>query len=338
MSDNRPSRTGKLTIRDVAEDAGVSTAAVSKVLRNAYGVSDKLRENVLESIHRLGYRPSMAARGMRGQTYTIGVLLVEMTNPFLASIIDGIQEVLGQLNYKTMIGAGQAQMQIETSLIDTMMDFRMDGLILVAPRIRSDLLSRYGKQTPLVVIGHHEDSAQDFDTVNSDDQRGARIATEALIARGHTNIHMATLNGDQDSEVDVYRQREMGYASAMTDAGLAGLTKIVKMPLEHDISQTRALLTTQERPSAYFCWSDLLAVDLINQAKCLGIRVPDELAIVGYDNSAVAALPLIDLTSIDQDGTRIGRVAAQTLLARIGGASEAKHILIEPSLVERGSL
>jgi LacI family transcriptional regulator len=179
---------GRATIRTVAEDAGVSVSAVSKVLRNAYGVSDALKTRVTESIVRLGYRPSTAARGMRGRTYTIGVLLVEMGNPFLPQVVSGAKAVLGPVSYHALIGVSDAQSRLESSLIESMIDMRIDGLILVAPRLSSDVLARFARQIPMVVIGHHEPTAARFDTINSDDRRGAAMARAARAAAGPSDL------------------------------------------------------------------------------------------------------------------------------------------------------
>ena len=143
---------GRVTIRTVAADAGVSVAAVSKVLRNAYGVSDALRAKVEASIGKLGYRPSVAARGMRGQTFTLGVLLVEIDNPFLPSIYRGIEGVTEAAGYKIMVGIGAARRRTEVALIEQMIDNRMDGLILVASQIAGVTLERFARQIPIVVL------------------------------------------------------------------------------------------------------------------------------------------------------------------------------------------
>lgn len=328
----------KPTIRTVAADAGVSVAAVSKVLRNAYGVSDGLRDRVQDSIERLNYRPSTAARGMRGQTYTVGLLLVEMTNPFLPQVVAGVNDVLSAASYKTMMGVGHAELQIETSLIESMLDVRMDGLILIAPRLAGDMLARYARQIPLVAVGHHEPTATMFDTVNSDDIAGARIATAALIARGYTQIEMVSLMPRDSSPFDVYVQREAGYRQAVTAAGLP--VRIVRLherreALDADIA---SYFARPDLPQAVFCWSDIHAITLLNAARMRGLRVPQDFAIVGYDDTPTCALPLIDLASIDQKGHRLGALAAQSLLDRIGGRAVAHHQLIAPDLVVRSSI
>lgn len=329
----------KVTIKTVAEDAGVSVAAVSKVMRNAYGVSDNLRQKVKTSIDRLGYRPSSAARGMRGQTYTVGILMDNLRNPFLPEVIEGMNQHLGTANYKSMLGVGRAAGKVEQSLVDSMVDFQMDGLLLVATRLSGKLLDALARQIPLVVVGHHEPSAERFDTVNSDDVWGARMAVEALIAKGHKAIDMISLKAASQPDLDVYPQREIGYVDAMKDAGLGEHIRIHHL---EDTTQREAdvvgnILGQPDRASAIFCWSDLDAIELINAARLRGISVPEDLAIVGYDNSPVAGLPLIDLASIDQHGELLGSTAAKTLLSRIEGRQKAEHILIEPHLVKRSS-
>jgi LacI family transcriptional regulator len=334
------SRPGRVTIRTVAADAGVSVAAVSKVLRNAYGVSDGLRANVLESIERLGYRPSVAARGMRGQTYTVGILLVEIANPYLPQVIDGVNDVLGPSNYQAMVGIGQSNMPIEASLIESMIDYHMDGLILVAPQLMGEDLAKFARQIPIVALAHHEPSSVDYDTVNADDQAGARMATQALLDRGGKPPLMISLSGTSVAEANVVRQREKGYLAAMADAGLSDAARIIYISFPDEGGQTTIhdLLTGPDRPTALFCWSDIHAVVVINHAKAMGLSIPQDLAIIGYDNSSVAALPLIDLASIDQSGRKQGALAAQILLSRIQGRRVPNHFLLEPALVRRSSI
>lgn len=346
MSEMKPlARRQRVTIATVAADAGVSVAAVSKVLRNAYGVSEALRAKVTASIDRLGYRPSVAARGMRGKTYRIGILLVEIANPFLSAIIDGINSVIEPSDYRAMLAIGQSDTPIENSLVESMIDYRMDGLILVAPMSPDDLLSRFAKQIPVVVIGHHDVSGQDFDTVNGGDRPGAELAVQALIERGHRHVAMMTPEIGQHPPGSVIRQRELGYRDAMTKAGLGEYIRLVRVlntrsqgaAQSQRESAIRQLLTAEDRPSAIFCWSDLDGVDVVNIARTMGVSVPGDIAVVGYDNSPVAALPLIGLSSVDQQGRRLGELAARALLGRIEGRSTPLHIEVEPHLVLRSS-
>lgn len=330
----------KVTILDVAADAGVSKAAVSKVLRNAYGVSDAMRTNVMQSIEKLGYRPSTAARGMRGRTYMAGMLLIELSNPFLPPLVKGVKDGLGEAGYKELIGIGESRRRIEIPLIESMIDMRMDGLILVAPRLSGEQLATYAKQIPMVVIGHHEPGAQAFDTVNSDDRTGARTAVEALISRGCDDVAMLSLDRIPGDEIDVYVQREKGYEEAMAAAGLADKVRILRCRQTSAIADPEGMLSLfgDTLPRAVFCWSDLHAVALVNAARMAGLRVPEDMAIVGYDDTPQAEMPLIGLASVSQRPAELGQLAAQTLLSRIEGRTEPEHILLAPELKVRPSL
>ncbi|MBX5182005.1 LacI family DNA-binding transcriptional regulator [Rhizobium sp. NZLR5] len=337
---HKPQRNDRATIRTVAAHAGVSVAAVSKVMRNAYGVSEALRAKVTEAIGELGYRPSRAARGLRGQSFTIGVLLIDIRNPFLPDVIAGVNGVLAPSHYQAMIGVSDARVQLETSLIESMIDYKMDGLILVAPRLPSEILAKFAVQVPIVTVGYHDASATAFDTINADDQRGAEIAVEALFACGYRDIGMLSLGEREGHAVSVVRQREIGFRRAMQRGGLGSPGPIVKIPMASPKREDvmRKFLSRKDRPRAVFCWSDLDAITLLSLAMEMGVRVPEDLAVIGYDNSTTAALGLVNLASIDQSGRELGQVATQALISRIEGRTASEHILQTPSLVSRNSL
>ncbi|WP_269581178.1 LacI family DNA-binding transcriptional regulator [Roseibium sp. Sym1] len=340
MADEGGTKTAKVTIRTVAKDAGVSVAAVSKVLRNAYGVSDGLREKVTASIEKLGYRPSTAARAMRGRTYSVGLLVVGIGNPFLPDLIDGISAVLSEDGYQTLIGVGRAQLSIESALIESMIDNKMDGLILVGPRLAGSLLEDFARQIPMVVIGHHEATADSFDTINSDDRLGAALAVKSVFDAGYSDLAMISPPARFGTEFDVFRKREEGYEETMAELGHADQVRIFRCRegaefVDADLS---AFLDTPDRPEAVFCWSDLHAVPLLDLARSRGVKIPEELAIIGYDNSPVAALSAIGLASIEQHPGALGRLAATTLLERISGRKVSKHQMLEPRVVMRSSL
>jgi LacI family transcriptional regulator len=236
MSVNEQPKTGKkdrVTIRTVAAHAGVSVAAVSKVMRNAYGVSDNLRARWLDLNRRRWAIGRRRPRVLRGRSFTIGLLLVDIRNPFLPEVIAGVNEVLTPSHYQAMIGVGEARTQLETSLIESMIDYKMDGLILVAPRLPSEVIERFAEQIPIVAVGYHDEASTAFDTVNADDQRGAEIAVEALIERGYNSIAMLSLDAREGHKVSVVRQREIGYRRAARQAGLtAASAPITAIPVE----------------------------------------------------------------------------------------------------------
>ena len=190
---------------------------------------------------------------------------------------------------------------------------------------------------PIVIIGHHFPAETSFDTVNADDARGGELAVEALVSRGFRDIGMLTLA--ERSESDVSTQREIGYRRAMTAAGFADRIRVAEVG-RSEAEQMPALarwLDATDRPEAVFCWSDLTAVPLLGMTSERGLRVPDDLAVVGYDNSSVAALPQLSLSSIDQSGPNLGARAVEVLLERITGRGDPCHVLLEPHVIRRMS-
>jgi len=329
----------RVTIRTVAADAGVSVAAVSKVLRDAYGVSESLRARVQASILKLGYRPHAAARGMRGQTYTIGVLFADLRNPFFADIMAGINVALERTQYQPILGISQSTASIELALIDAMVDRQMDGLILVAPRIVGVDERTVAERIPTVVIGHHEPDATTFDTVNNDDRLGAALVVKHLVHAGYRNIAFLSLLLPEGRTIEVTRQREIGYRAAMKEAGLSAFINVVPADQTPRETQTavRHLLESRQRPEALFCWTDFVALEALSVARDLGLNVPGDLAVVGYDNTSYCDLAQNALTSIDQSGQLLGIQAARLLIERIKGREDAEHFVVTPRLVARPS-
>jgi len=329
---------GRITIRTVAADAGVSVSAVSKVLRNAYGVSDVLRAKVNASIEKLGYRPNASARGMRGRSYTLGVLLSDIRNPFFSEIMAGINEALASTPYQPLLGVSNSAVGVERSLIDAMIDRQMDGLIFVAPRMLDEEIDEAARRIPTVVIGHHRPQAMHFDTVNGDDETGAEHAIDHLVAAGLEKITHISLDISASEDNSVTAHRELGYRRAMERHGLSRHTDVhyaEHSPLARNLA--RNLLKRSDRPEALFCWTDSCAFEAISAAMELGISVPQGLSVIGYDNSPPCDLAQNNLTSIDQSGRQLGMESARMLMERIEGRQKPEHLLVETRLIVRGS-
>jgi len=336
MAPRKPS--ARVTIRTVAADAGVSVAAVSKVLRNAYGVSEALRAKVQDSITRLGYRPHAAARGMRGQSYTLGVIFTDISNPFFSDIMSGIEAALERTEYQPLLGIGRHSAAVELELINAMLDRQMDGFILIAPKITTEKINQIAESVPIAVVGHHPAGKAQFDTVNDDDQLGARLVVQHLAGMGYRSIVFFGQDMPFD-ETEVTWHRAIGYRAAMADCGLARYATIVQAETAPREVRTmvRQLLQGRPRPEAIFCWTDFIAFEALSVARELGLSVPDDVAIVGYDNTRYCDLAQNALTSIDQSGQLLGLQAARLLVERIKGREEAEHLVITPRLVVRAS-
>jgi LacI family transcriptional regulator len=325
----------RVTIRQVAENAGVSVSAVSKVLRDAYGVSASLRARVEASIKELNYRPLAAARGMRGRTYTLGLVLPDIRNPFFAEILDGVTSALVETQYQVMVGITEPAAS-EDAVIEGMIDRQVDGIILVGTVRAQTVVEALGSRLPLVAIGFHAPMGQRYDTVNTDDQLGARLAVRHLVANGFLATTM--LNLDRPGST-IAAQRELGYRKEMLECGLAEHINVVRVggTKAEIVSGATLLLDAPARLSALFCWSDFVAVEVLSIALEMGLSTPDDIAIVGYDNSPVCALAQNSLTSVDQPDALLGQTAARLVLERIGGRALAQHVVLQPRLVARTS-
>lgn len=331
-------KSARVTIKTVAADAGVSVAAVSKVLRDAYGVSAALRDRVQASMTRLGYRPHAAARGMRGQTYTLGAILPDLHNPFFSDILAGINAALERTQYQTLFGIGNSVPAQEQALIDSMLDRQMDGIMIIGPRLQMPAIEAIARRTPLAVIAHHA-NVDLYDTVNNDDVLGAKLVVRHLAERGYRNIAMMSLEVPAHDTPQVTLQREIGYREAMDEVGLRRYIKVVpaeQTPREAQLV-VRRLLTSRGRPEAIFCWSDFIAFEVISVAREMGLSIPGDLAVVGYDNTSNCDLAQNGLTSIDQSGQVLGLQAARLLIERIKGRATAEHFVVTPRLVARTS-
>lgn len=326
---------GRVTIRNVAEDAGVSVAAVSKVLRDAYGVSDALRAKVRVSMDKLGYRPLAAARGMRGQTYTLGLVLPDIRNPFFADIMVGVNNALERTQYSVMMGISQSSVNNEMAMVDSMIDRQMDGIVLIGSIEDREHLEAVSAKKPVVTIGNHDAEATAFDTVNNNDQLGGMLVVRHLVSAGYRRIAMLSLIDG----TSILVQRELGYRRGMMEAELGNQINVVRAPQTMREVQlaARRMLQGPNRPDAIFCWTDFVALEVISVATELGLSVPEDVGIVGYDNTMYCDFAQNSLTSIDQSGELLGLQATRLLIERIKGRREAEHFVVTPRLVMRGS-
>ena len=329
----------RVTIVDVARHAGVSTTAVSKVLRNAYGASPQMQARVRTAIEELGYRPSASARGLRGQTYTVGVLLPDIRNPFLADILDGINEHLSGTDYQVLMASCCDDPTGEARLTHAMIDRSMDGVILVAPVSTRKHLRSVARTVPTVVVGRHGHSP-DYDSVTDDDFTGAGLVVGHLAGLGHRRIaHI------EHRETDPVRLREMpnaqradGYRHAMAANGLSDEIDIAATSYTRQGGYlgARQLLARSRRPTAIFAGADIVAMGVLDALAEAGLSVPGDISVAGYDDTTFASFGPISLTTVDQAGHQLGVDAARLLLDRITDRTRpTAQVTLSPTLVVR---
>ncbi|GAA5038014.1 LacI family DNA-binding transcriptional regulator [Streptomyces siamensis] len=323
------------TIRDVAERAGVSKSLVSLVLRGSDQVREEKRQVVLAAVEELGYRTNAAARSLsERRTRTVGVLLNDMRNPWFVELLDGLNSRLHDSGLHTLLADGHLSRRLGEDLTRTFMDLRVDGLIAVGTLPPSEALRAAAARVPTVVAGAREPELPGVDIVANDDERGARLATEHLLALGHHRVaHIA-------GEGTVGELRRRSFETVMREHGL-GREAVVEQGDLTEEGGYRAmvrLLAARERPTAVFAFNDMACVGALSAAEELGLQVPRDLSLVGYDNTYLARLRHLWLTTVDNAGHDVGRRAAQRLLDRIADpARPASLVLADPVLEVRGT-
>jgi DNA-binding LacI/PurR family transcriptional regulator len=329
VKDGRP----RVTMDHVAREAGVSRALVSLVMRGSPKVSETRRARVLAAAERLGYRPNAMARGLASRrTRTLGVLLNELHNPFYAEIMDGIEEAAEELDYRLLASTGGRRAGGETRAVDMFLEHRVDGLALIGPRLRTSEIGTAARHVPVVVVAR-EVRHPAVDWIVNDESVGARLVIGHLVALGHRRI--VHIDGGRGAGASARRR---AYEFAMREAGLAREIRVLGGDYT-DVAGVRAaerLLAAGSLPTAIFAANDILATGVIDGLEDAGLRVPEDVAIVGYDNTFLAALHHVSLTTINQPRPQMGREAVLALVDRVErGRTEPLRLRTTPSLVVR---
>ena len=322
-------------MENVAERAKVSRALVSLVMNNSPQVSDEKRESVLRAAEELGYRPNLVARQLaKRRTQTIGVLVDDLRNPFFGEVVDGIEAEAADHGFTALILNGHRDAQRELDAVETFLQSRVEGMALVGPRVGDDDLARLGGATPCVVVasgGAHPG----VDTVTTDGRWGAELAVQHLASLGHTRI--AHMDGGNNVSAE---ERRDGYRSGMQAAGIGDFIDIrAAGDDEADaLDVIDELLSEADPPTAIFAFNDLLAAGALNRLDEAGVAVPGEVSLVGFDNTFIAALRHLSLTTVNQPTLAMGKLAVETLLTRLSdGTDEPVRHTLEPQLVVRST-
>ncbi|VXB79806.1 Putative transcription regulator, LacI family [Arthrobacter sp. 9V] len=308
VTDNRHRST---TQSDVAKEVGVSRTLVSFAFRGAPGVSDETKQAIFDAAKRLGYRPNAVAADLaRKHRSAVGLYLMDIRNEVYADILSGVRTALHEQSNRLILSVSRSTDGEDQGALKSLMEAHV-GIVIAATLLDSDEQVReLARSVPLISVTR---PVEGVDSVYSDDAAGARAATEHLINLGHTRIaHLA------GPVYDGHTVRRQSYAKTMRDAGLKPLV-LAAEDFTQDAGQraTAELLGMADRPTAIFAHNDQLALGAREAAYAQDLSVPGELSLVGYDNSRVAALHGIDLTSVDLHAAELGLIAGTIALDRL---------------------
>jgi DNA-binding LacI/PurR family transcriptional regulator len=318
-------------MEDVARHVGVSRALVSLVFNDSPKVSEDRRRRVLVGASELGYRRNDVARRLASRTTgTVGVLLNDLHNPFFAETYAGIHAAASAQGKRPLLTTGSRVIAGEQQAVESMLEQRVDGMILVSPRMSARDLNAVAQMTPVVVIGRVV-RGKSIDSVTNNEHQGAELLVDHLHRLGHRRI--VHIDGGSGAGA---RARRTGFERAMQARGMKPIVIAGDYTELAGVNAAREVLGLRSLPTAVFGANDLVAVGALGELEDAGWRVPEDISIAGYDNTYLAALQHIGLTSVDQRSSELGRTAMSLLLERVSdGRSRSVVQTVSPTLVVR---
>jgi DNA-binding LacI/PurR family transcriptional regulator len=326
-----PNNHDRPTMQDIADHVGVSKALVSLVFRNAPGPSAETRKRVLAAADELGYRVNRAAALMTARrSHLIGVM-ANIRSTFHAELVEDIVAEADRYGYEVVLGA-VTPTHAEPAVVETLLSFRCEALILLGPEIGDAAVTELARRVPVVVVGRRM-SGSTVDVVRTADGRGIGQVVDHLVELGHRRIsHLSGGGGTIPAD------RRAGYVRAMKRHGLSDAIDIV----DGDFTERSGMLAAQEllrrrrRPTAVCAANDQSAIGLLDQLLRAGVDVPGDIAVAGYDDSMLARLAHIDLTTVSQEPRQQAERAVRAVVERLDeNRQDRLDVLLEPRLVVR---
>ncbi len=327
-----------VTIYDVAREANVSMATVSRVVNGNPNVKPATRKKVHDAIERLGYRPNAVARGLASKkTTTVGVIIPDISSIFFAELARGIEDIATMYNYNIILSNSDQNKDKELHLINTMLGKQVDGLVFMGGKITEDHIREFKNSSVPIALAATVDETGEIPAVNINYQQAAYDATELLVARN--NQPVAFVSGPENTHVN--DQKLEGYKRAMKEYGFDDTEDwIVSGDYSYDsgIEALEQILELNQRPKAVFVSSDEMALGVIHGAQDHGLSVPEDLEVFGFDNTRLATMVRPTLSTVVQPMYDIGAVAMR-LLTKFMNKEEVdeQNVILPHRIVERNS-
>ena len=332
----------RITMSDVAREAGVSLMTVSRVVNNKGEISPDTRRRIQLVIDKLGYRPSGIARSLAGgQTFTIGLVVPDIANPYFSGMAHGVTSVANVEGFGVLLCDCEEDTSLELTMLDVLDEKRVDGVIVAAPRTSTeDLLPILARHQNVVVVNRLFEEPDDpiaCGYVLNDDKAGGYTITEYFLARGHQKIGF--LAGPSSSYGSMRRLK--GYTAALEEHDLGVDPKVVQYcvpTVDGGRDATRCLIMENPDVTALFCFNDLVAIGALQCCNQLGRAVPDDIAIIGYDDIPMASWVTPTLTTIKVNFESMGKAATKLLINHINECKDdCNSLVLDPQLIVRES-
>ncbi len=327
----------KVTSLDVARRAGVSQSAVSRVFTPGASASAKTAEKVRKAAEDLGYRPNNIARAMvSGKSRMIGLVVAYLNNQFYPEALEKLSSALQDQGYHLLIFMANTETDNMDEVLDEILDYQVDGIVAASVSMSSVLLGRCRSAGVPVVLFNRSQDDDDLSAVTSDNYAGGRKVAQFLLAGGHERI--AYLAGWEGASTQ--RDRELGFNDALEGAGRTLFAhEVGNFHTESACEATRRLFSGPERPDAVFVANDHMAFAVMDTLRFeMGLSVPDDVSVVGYDDVPTAGWPAYNLTTVRQPANQMVNETIKTLLAQIEDpAASARRIAIDGPLIVRRS-
>ncbi|MGD8192299.1 catabolite control protein A [Brevibacillus ginsengisoli] len=324
-----------ITIYDVAREAGVSMATVSRVVNGNPNVKPTTRKKVLAAIERLGYRPNAVARGLASKkTTTVGVIIPDISSMFFSELARGIEDIATMYKYNIILCNSDQRLEKELQLINTLLEKQVDGLLFMGGEVKEDHLQALSTASVPVVLAATRDADNVLPSVTIDHFQAAYDATKLFIDEGHKRIAMIT--GPANDPLGGLVRFE-GYKKALEDAGIPFHEALVangNYMYKTGLSHMNDFLKLSEPPTAVFAASDEMAIGAIHAVQDAGLRVPQDIEVMGYDNVRLAEMVRPRLTSVVQPMYDIGAVAMRLLTKYMNNEHVEEHVVLLPHRIE----
>ena len=326
-----------ISIKDIARAANVSHPTVSRALRNSPLVNDETARRIQQIAREMGYQPSAVGRSLVTQkTQKIGAVVTNVTDPFIAEVVGVVEEVANNNGYSVLLANSNADPDREMKAVRTMHEQRVDGVMVMASRVGALYIPLLAQlNVPVVLI----DNQYPEDFVHSiliDNVAGARDATAHLITQGHRHIAYIGDRYGYQSETERFR----GYCQAMVGGDVPALPELITKgdgKAEGGITAMEELLSLPKPPTGVFCYNDMTALGALHTIHSHGLRVPDDISVVGFDDISFASFSNPPLTTIRQPREQMGRRAVEILLDLFAGRKPQENITVRGDLIIRAS-